>query len=190
MSLLLGGSAGLGNLVAELESGQGGIFGEGTAGGNEKGEEGISEEVENKYLTMSWWMLHVGWKDVRERVRRGVEEVFDGYVLPCPSPVPSHPNHMVSEHGTDDVWLGTVRVSLKTKLGVIDLHRLISDVRRRVEYEVTFEGRERRIEWVFSAFVRFSSFLRSLLHRPLFLSFILIVTILSSLCSLLLLDYF
>jgi hypothetical protein len=57
-------------------------FGASIAGENEKGQEGISEEVENKYLTMSWWMLHVGWKDVRERVRRGVEEVFDGCVLP------------------------------------------------------------------------------------------------------------
>jgi peroxin-3 len=38
----------------------------------------ISEEVESKYLTMSWWLLHVGWKDVGERVRRGVEEVFNG----------------------------------------------------------------------------------------------------------------
>ena len=39
-------------------------------------------------------------------------------------------------------------VSLKTKLAAIDLHRLISDVRRRVEHEVTFEGNERRIKFV------------------------------------------
>ena len=39
-------------------------------------------------------------------------------------------------------------VSLKTKLAAIDLHRLISDVRRRVEHEVTFEGNERRIKSV------------------------------------------
>lgn len=39
----------------------------------------ISEETERKYLTLSWWILHVGWKDVGERVRRGVEEVFEGY---------------------------------------------------------------------------------------------------------------
>ena len=38
----------------------------------------IDEEVEMVYLTLSWWVLHVGWKDVGERVRRGVEEVFDG----------------------------------------------------------------------------------------------------------------
>ncbi|KAG6865689.1 hypothetical protein C0991_000303 [Blastosporella zonata] len=83
-------------------------------------EEGfISEDVENKFLTMSWWILHVGWKDVSERVRRGVEEAFDG-------------------------------VSLKSKLAAIDLHRLVSDVRRRVEYEITFEGRERRINFLSS----------------------------------------
>jgi len=41
----------------------------------------ISEELESKYLTMSWWLLHVGWKDVGERVRRGVEEVFNGLVF-------------------------------------------------------------------------------------------------------------
>lgn len=45
------------------------------------GDEAMSEDVENKYLTMSWWLLHVGWKDVGERVRRGVEEVFEGFVL-------------------------------------------------------------------------------------------------------------
>lgn len=49
----------------------------------EKGElEGdmMTEEVERKFLTLSWWILHVGWKDVGERVRRGVEEVFEGFV--------------------------------------------------------------------------------------------------------------
>lgn len=38
----------------------------------------ISEDVESKFLTKSWWILHVGWKDVGERVRRGVEEAFEG----------------------------------------------------------------------------------------------------------------
>lgn len=40
--------------------------------------EPIKEETERKYLTLSWWILHVGWKDVGERVRRAVEEVFEG----------------------------------------------------------------------------------------------------------------
>jgi len=37
----------------------------------------IDEETERKYLTLSWWICNIGWKDVGERVRRGVEEVFD-----------------------------------------------------------------------------------------------------------------
>lgn len=37
----------------------------------------VDEETERKYLTLSWWLLHVGWKDVGERVRRAVEEVFE-----------------------------------------------------------------------------------------------------------------
>jgi peroxin-3 len=96
---------GVGNLL-DLEN---------MVGGDDDEEEEISEQIEIKYLTLSWWILHVGWKDIAERVRRGVEEVFEG-------------------------------VSLKTNLGTIELHRLVSDVRRRVEYEVTFEGNERRIK--------------------------------------------
>lgn len=39
-------------------------------------------------------------------------------------------------------------VSLKTKLAAIDLHRLLRDVRRRVEHEITFEGNEKRTTYV------------------------------------------
>ncbi|KAJ7497767.1 Peroxin-3 [Mycena latifolia] len=87
--------------------------------GWEENPEDAEEEEEiasAKYLTMTWWILHVGWKDVGERVRRGVEEVFSG-------------------------------VSLKTKLAPSDLHRLVHDVRRRVEHEVTFEGTERKVDF-------------------------------------------
>jgi hypothetical protein len=42
------------------------------------------------------------------------------------------------------------RVSLKTKVGSLELNRLLSDVRRRVEHEITFEGCERRIKYVAS----------------------------------------
>lgn len=97
--------------------------------------ESVSEETERKYLTLSWWILHVGWKDVGERVRRGVEEVFEG----CVVDLCSHKGVLMIVH----------RVSLKTKLSAADLHRLVNDVRRRVEYEVTFEGKERRIKCVF-----------------------------------------
>jgi Peroxin-3 len=47
----------------------------------------ISSETENKYLTLSWWLLHVGCKDVGERVRRGVEDVFEGCVFVFLSPL-------------------------------------------------------------------------------------------------------
>ncbi|KAI5829366.1 hypothetical protein K523DRAFT_416812 [Schizophyllum commune Tattone D] len=101
-----GGGGGFDDLMGEL-------LGDTEVGG----EDAISEEAESMFLTMAWWILHVGWKDVGERVRRGVEEVFDG-------------------------------VSLKTKLSVADVHRLVCDVRRRVEYEVTFEGTERRVDFL------------------------------------------
>ncbi|KAF8480273.1 Peroxin-3, partial [Russula ochroleuca] len=96
--------------------------------------EGVDAETERRYLALSWWILNVGWKDVGERVRRGVEEVFEG-------------------------------VSLKNKIGVIDLHRLISDVRRRVEHEITFEGTERRINFLSSLLPPTSSALSHLLTQ-------------------------
>ncbi|KAI6039935.1 Peroxin-3-domain-containing protein [Pisolithus marmoratus] len=41
----------------------------------------ISEGTEARYLTLSWWILHVGWKDVAARVRGAVESVFDSVSL-------------------------------------------------------------------------------------------------------------
>ena len=94
----------------------------------------VSDDLETKYLTLSWWLLHVGWKDVGERVRRAVQEVFEGFV------------------SLSDIGLSLKdilpSVSLKTKLSAFDLHMLIRDVRRRVEFEITFEGTERRVECV------------------------------------------
>ncbi|KAK0450417.1 Peroxin-3 [Desarmillaria tabescens] len=69
--------------------------------------EGPTEDTEARFLTMSWWLLHVGWKDVGERVRSSVEDVFEG-------------------------------VSLKTRLTLTDLHRLILDVRRRIDLSADF----------------------------------------------------
>lgn len=37
--------------------------------------------TERKYLTLSWWLLNVGWKEVGKRVRVAVEAVFDEFVL-------------------------------------------------------------------------------------------------------------
>jgi peroxin-3 len=43
--------------------------------------EEVDEDVERKYLTVSWWLLHIGWRELSERVRVAVEEVFDGCVF-------------------------------------------------------------------------------------------------------------
>lgn len=32
-------------------------------------------DVERKYLTFSWWLLHEGWKLIEKRVEAAVEEV-------------------------------------------------------------------------------------------------------------------
>jgi peroxin-3 len=74
------------------------------------------------YLTLSWWILHVGWKDVGERVRREVEEVFDGCVF----------NAALSPSACIETVL-LERVFLETKIGSMDLFRLIGDIHRRVE---------------------------------------------------------
>lgn len=43
--------------------------------------EGVSDDAEMRFLTLSWWILHVGWKDIAARVKGSVEAVFEGYVL-------------------------------------------------------------------------------------------------------------
>jgi peroxin-3 len=45
--------------------------------GDEDDADDLDPETERKFLTLSWWLLHVGWKDIGERVRRGVEDVFE-----------------------------------------------------------------------------------------------------------------
>ena len=79
----------------------------------------VDEDAERKYLTVSWWLLHIGWRELAERIRVAVEEVFDGYVLHC-------------------LLLGvgltlSGRVSLKTRLGIDDIRTLINQVRLKVE---------------------------------------------------------
>ena len=117
-------------------------FEDGVEGGEDEDREFVTPEAERKFLTLSWWLLYMGWKDIGERVRRSVEEVFEGWVL-------------ILVFFFLDFFLiirGFVlltcnhRVSLKTRLGPKDLHRLIYDVRRRVEHEITYEGTERRIK--------------------------------------------
>lgn len=45
-------------------------------------EDIVDEEIERQYVTFSWWLIHIGWREVGERVRSAVEEVFDGYAPP------------------------------------------------------------------------------------------------------------
>lgn len=58
--------------------------GEGKEGENGEEEEEVTDETERKFLTLSWWLLNVGWKDVADRVRSAVEGVFAGCVLEFP----------------------------------------------------------------------------------------------------------
>jgi peroxin-3 len=37
-------------------------------------------EAERMYLTYSWWILHEGWKGVKEKVDEEVDRVFGSYV--------------------------------------------------------------------------------------------------------------
>ncbi|GAA5883133.1 hypothetical protein JCM1840_004395, partial [Sporobolomyces johnsonii] len=50
----------------------------------DEGEAGIDEDVERKYLTFSWWLLHEGWKVVSARVEEKVEEVVGPMGLKTP----------------------------------------------------------------------------------------------------------
>ena len=38
----------------------------------------VDEDIERKYLTLSWWLLHIGWRDISSRVRTAVEDVLQG----------------------------------------------------------------------------------------------------------------
>jgi len=41
----------------------------------------VDEDIERKYLTLSWWLLHIGWRDLASSVRTAVEDVLQGYIL-------------------------------------------------------------------------------------------------------------
>jgi peroxin-3 len=97
--------------------------------------EEVDEVVERKYLTVSWWLLHIGWRELAERVRVAVEGVVDGCVLHC-----------LPLGGVGLNLFG--RVSLKTRLGIDDIRTLINQVRLKVEE--TEEGSDGpRAEYVF-----------------------------------------
>ncbi|KAG8933352.1 peroxin [Tulasnella sp. 418] len=41
----------------------------------------VSDLTERKYLTLSWWLLNVGWKGVMNKVEKAVHKVFDSVPL-------------------------------------------------------------------------------------------------------------
>ncbi|EUC61530.1 peroxin-3 protein [Rhizoctonia solani AG-3 Rhs1AP] len=45
------------------------------------GRDGVGSLTERKYLTLGWWFLNRGWKNIGERVREAVSEVFNGMSL-------------------------------------------------------------------------------------------------------------
>ncbi|CAE6484871.1 unnamed protein product [Rhizoctonia solani] len=52
-------------------SGRGGLF----------GRDGVGSLTERKFLTLGWWFLNRGWKNIGEQVREAVSEVFNGMSL-------------------------------------------------------------------------------------------------------------
>lgn len=47
----------------------------------------VTELSERKYLTISWWLLNIGWKDVKDKVETAVAEVFSRYVGLLTTPI-------------------------------------------------------------------------------------------------------
>lgn len=54
--------------------------GSGGGGGGEDEATEFDQETEMAYLTFSWWLTHVGWKEIGERVKMAVEEVVGPFV--------------------------------------------------------------------------------------------------------------
>jgi peroxin-3 len=99
------------------------------------GDKGLPADVENKHLTTSWWQLHARRKDVGERIRRGVEEVFERFVALLIS--------TVKPSGKPDPFNS---VSLNITPSIMDLHRLANDFQRPAKHEATFGGAEHSIK--------------------------------------------
>jgi peroxin-3 len=80
----------------------------------------VDEDIERKYLTLSWWLLHIGWRDLASSVRAAVEDVLQGYI------------HFAEvKYETDP----STRVSLKSRLSMSDLRVLILQMRKQIEFQ-------------------------------------------------------
>lgn len=66
----------------------GSLFEYGTEDETPPGEVQLSEETERKFLLLSWWLNHRGWRQLGQRIRQVTEEGLEKYVI---SPEIDHP---------------------------------------------------------------------------------------------------
>ena len=89
-----------------------------------KGRTALDLQTEKQYLTLSWWFLQRGWRQVSERVREVTAEALESYVW-------------ANCHLVEGLSRGPLSVSLKSQLGLQELNSLLLDIRRKVEYKAT-----------------------------------------------------
>ncbi|EIW79531.1 hypothetical protein CONPUDRAFT_90911 [Coniophora puteana RWD-64-598 SS2] len=58
-----------------------GVDGMDVGAGQRENEDDEYDRIEMEYLSLSWWLVHVGWRDIAQRVRWAVEGVFEGVSL-------------------------------------------------------------------------------------------------------------
>jgi len=69
----------------------------------------LTEETERKYLLLSWWLTHRGWRQIGHGTRQVIEEALSS-------------------------------VSLKSKIEVADIQRIIAEARSRLESKSSEDG--------------------------------------------------
>lgn len=88
----------------------------------------LDVEMERNFLCFSWWLLHVGWRELEEQVRSTVVEVFK----PC---VIWHIYEDLRGEKADAyrTFRSNDRVGLKRELAVYDWLRLLDEVKFRID---------------------------------------------------------
>jgi hypothetical protein len=115
----------------------------------------LDQETEMAYLTFSWWLTHVGWKEIGERVRMAVDEVMAPYVAWLSSPPTSNERkEILSDNPLRFAFVSWVlsgfvsnRVSLKKVLQQSDFDLLLSSIRQKVEFDLGGDGIPRPHEY-------------------------------------------
>lgn len=98
--------------------------------GSESKDAFMDIDVEGKFLSFSWWLLHKGWKGLAERVEAAVHEVFGRYDRPnvCSS-------ILLFKHHSNILFLLLYSIQLKHATNYEETLRLIKRVRHLVEYD-------------------------------------------------------